>query len=266
MDDPPQSHQQQAIKALSIGNQARLQVPATTLGVLEGRLNAHAPAILLDTPPTGRLVRDQEPRLPVSLVPPCAQMCLQRLLLEDAHASEPLLSARMNHHIAGNPICPATTQPTSAGMSLVHTQQGMPVLSLTQLDQRHTTEPPIGDECAIAPGQMRLQLCEQLAHQCPLPFIPFLVQWHHSPCQRSHAALHQQTHVDDACSIAIRWTVQHQVQPLSLPVWQTLLKKLLPDLAHHDALVRNAAGEPAFTAWHLGLRKPVLCQALSKTL
>src|SRR6266566_9400532 len=72
MNDPPHGHkqrQQQPIEALPIGNQARFQVPPTALGILEGRLHPHTPAILLHTPPTGRLVGDEKPGFPLLVIP-----------------------------------------------------------------------------------------------------------------------------------------------------------------------------------------------------
>jgi len=41
MDDPPHSYkqrQQEPIEPLEVGNQARFQIPATALGILEGGL------------------------------------------------------------------------------------------------------------------------------------------------------------------------------------------------------------------------------------
>jgi hypothetical protein len=139
-------------------------------------------------------------------------------------------------------------------------------LSLTQLHPGHATEPAIGDERAIATGKMRLELIKELAQPCPLSLVPRFVQGHHPPRQRYHAALYEQTHIDDACPIAIGRTLQHQVEPFALPVWQDLLKKLLPDIAHDNASVRDEASQSPFNTGHLGLGEPVFCQTLSDAL
>jgi hypothetical protein len=44
--------------------------------------------------------------------------------------------------------------------------------------------------------------------------------------------------------IATGRTIQYQVEPLALPVWQDLLKKLFLHVPDHDARVRYEAGRP----------------------
>src|SRR6266566_4301999 len=158
MCDPPHRQkygQQQAIEPLSVLDQAGFQIPATTLPILKGRLDSHAPGILLDPSPACRSIRNQEPGFLTVLVPDGTQIGLDGVVLPQQDSPIPLLSFGPDDMLQGTPPAPALSHPSAARLLLAHPQQIMELAITAQVHQRQPCQATIRNQSAVCRLQMQ---------------------------------------------------------------------------------------------------------------
>jgi hypothetical protein len=107
MHHPPKRqkhHHYHALQAVQLAHMALFPLPATTLPILKGRLDPHAPAILLDAFAPGRPVGNQKPGLFLTLFPHGTQWRLLCLVLPKPHRAKAGLTGLADDLPAGLPV------------------------------------------------------------------------------------------------------------------------------------------------------------------